>query len=190
MKRLSRMSVMTMCAAVFLLVALTSAFAQPKPSPTPPNTRTVGPTGQMKPSVDTTVEPKLQVDPTKRFERLEALAKKQADEIAALQKENTGLKIRLAVVEPGLVYAGQRMDKANDTISQIQSDLAKFHDEYKNHAHSLNFEAFEDTVDPRYWFVKLRKTTTGYQDDSATRKTFVIATSTPDARTYLIKYAK
>src|SRR5438132_1020840 len=106
MKRLNRISTMTICAAAFLLVALTSASAQA--GRTQPNTRAIKPTGQTRPSGDTTVESKLQVDPTKRFERLEALAKQQGDEIAALQKENTGLKIRLAVVEPGLVYAGQR----------------------------------------------------------------------------------
>src|SRR5437588_3930473 len=173
MKRLNRTSLMTMCAASFLFIGVTSAFAQA--GQTQPNTRAIKPTGQTRPSGDTTVESKLQVDPTKRFERLEALAKQQGDEIAALQKENTGLKIRLAVIEPGLVYAGQRMDKANVTTSQIQSDLAKLHDQYKNHAHSLNFEASEDAADLRYWFVKLRRTSTGYQDDSATRKKFVIA---------------
>ena len=187
MKRLNRISLMTMCAAWFLFIGVTSAFAQA--GQTQPNTR-IKPTGQTRPSGDTTVESKLQVDPTKRFERLEALAKQQGDEIAALQKENTGLKIRLAVIEPGLVYAGQRMDKANVTISQTQSDLAKFHDEYANHAHSLNFEASEDAADLRYWFVKLRRTSTGYQDDSATRKKFVIATGTPAARTYLIESPK
>lgn len=189
MKNLNRMFTMAFFAAAFVLATLTSAFAHdPKPSPTPTNTRPSGaPTGQ----------PQVQIDPTKRFERLEALAKQQGDEIAALKKENVGLKIRLAVVEPSMIDSSKGVDKVNLALTQIQGnlskiqvDLAGFHNEYKNHAHSLNFEAAEDPANSNVWFVKLQKVskTNGYIKDTVNRKDYLIATGFPEARTSLLQY--
>lgn len=148
MTKLKRMSAAAVCAVAFLMIGLTSAFAQDaaRSGQTQPSSRIIwGPAGQERPSGGSPVESQVQVDPVKRFERLEALVKRQGEEIEALKKENTGVKIRLAVVEPGLVDTGNRLDKANKEITQLKYDLlkanaaaAKAYEEYANHSHKLN----------------------------------------------------